>query len=268
MVEIPIRYEDQYLLIVDKPAGLIVHEGAGHTHEESDEGETAEGADPMGTDSILLTDWLKAHQPQIIRAFANEPADLYFRPGIVHRLDKDTSGLLIIAKTPAIKTALQTLFKDRSVTKHYIALVLGRPDPAAGQIETTISRDPHHRRQMSVSFTDKGKLAQTEYRTTKSWGYRYKGQSQLLSLVSITLHSGRMHQIRVHLKYKGWPIIGDQTYKTKPSRNISKELGLDRQFLHAEHLEFKHPVTGEAIVVMSPLPTDLQRTIDTLETNQ
>lgn len=254
---IPVLYEDEYLLIVNKPAGVIVHEGAGHAADAEEE-EREEG-------SHLLTDWIKSAHPEIVEAFANDPDPLYFRPGIVHRLDKDTSGLLVIAKTPEIKEQLQALFKSREVSKQYITLVLGQPEPMEGSIETFISRDPHHRRQMAVSFIGKGKEAKTDYRTIQTWHYSYKGQRLPISLISITLHSGRMHQIRVHMKHKGWPVIGDQTYRTKPSRNISKAFGLERQFLHAEKLEFTHPETGETVAVISPLPADLQRIIDLLE---
>jgi 23S rRNA pseudouridine1911/1915/1917 synthase len=248
-------YEDKYLLVIDKPVGVIVHEGAGNAAHDTEDREER---------TSVLTDWIKETHPQIVEAFAQEE-DLYFRPGIVHRLDKDTSGLLVIAKTPEMKTKLQALFKERSVSKQYTALVLGRPEPTEGTIATHISRDPHHRRQMAVSFVGKGKEATTDYRTVTTWHYPYKGQRLAVSLVNITLHSGRMHQIRVHMKYKGWPVIGDQTYQTKPSRNISKELDIDRQFLHAHQLAFTHPETGETIEVLSPLPGSLQRVIDTLE---
>lgn len=246
MSKVTVSYEDDSLLIIDKPAGLVVHEGAGESAE-------------------LLTDWIKQERPQIVAAFSNQPDDLYWRPGIVHRLDKDTSGLLVIAKTPDVKAQLQALFKSREVTKEYLTLVLGQPEASQGRIETFIARNPHHRREMAVSHTGRGKEAVTEYRIKDGWPYRYKGQLHWLSFLDITLHSGRMHQIRVHMKYKGWPVIGDQTYQTKPSRNISKELGLNRQFLHAHRLSFMHPVSHELIEATSPLPSDLQSTIDRLQ---
>ena len=255
---IPILYEDEFLMVIDKPAGMIVHEGAGHSHEEEQERE--EG-------SQLLTDWIKEARPELIEAFSAEE-ELYFRPGIVHRLDKETSGLLVIAKTPEIKAQLQAIFKERAIAKQYVTLVCGRPDPEQGSVETFISRDPHHRRQMAVSFVGKGKEAQTGYTVVQTYPYRYKGQAHLLSLIQVTLHSGRMHQIRVHMKHLGCPVIGDPVYKTKPSRNISKELGLERQFLHAEKLSFTHPVTEQGIEVLSILPPDLQRVIDKLETKE
>lgn len=256
-MNVTVAYEDAYLLIVSKPTGMIVHEGAGH---EADAKQREEG-------SVLLTDWIKAERPEIVTAFANDPDPLYFRPGIVHRLDKDTSGLLVIAKTPEIKEQLQALFKSREVVKKYVSLVLGKPDPEQGSIETFIARNPHHRREMAVSHTGKGKDAKTDYQTVQTWSYRYKGQNMPLSLLQVTLHSGRMHQIRVHMKYKGWPVLGDQTYQTKPSRNISKELGLVRQFLHAKHIAFQHPKTGERVEVTDELPSDLQETLDKMETS-
>ena len=249
-----VLYEDDSLLVIDKPAGLIVHEGAGHANEQ---GENKPG--------YLLTDWIRKEKPEIVNAFAIETADLYFRPGIVHRLDKDTSGLLVLAKIPAVKKALQQLFKDREVIKEYTTLVLGQPTPEQGRIETFINRNPHHRRQMAVSLVDKGKEAVTDYETRQRWQYLYKGQKIPLSFLKITLHSGRMHQIRVHMKHKGHPVLGDQTYQTKPSRNISKELGLSRQFLHASRLSFIHPETEERLNIISPLPNDLQKVIDQLD---
>ncbi len=241
---VTVLYEDQDLLIVDKPTGMVVHEGAGNSAE-----------------TVLLTDWIKTSRPEIVSAFANQPPEPYFRPGIVHRLDKETSGLLVVAKRPAIKAALQDLFKARAVSKEYRALVYGQPNPEEGSIETFIARNPHHRREMAVSFMAKGKLALTEYKMLKI----YHKEPAQLCLLAVTLHSGRMHQIRVHLKYKGWPIIGDQTYSTKPSRRISKALGLARQFLHAERLAFIHPENHQQIEIISPLPADLQSVLNSLE---
>ncbi len=256
MNPLEIIFEDSYLLIVNKPAGMIVHEGAGHSAEDSEDRQPGES---------LLTDWIKKERPSIVEAFVDHPDPLYFRPGIVHRLDKDTSGLLIIAKTPEIQSKLQSLFKERSIEKHYACLVYGKPSPEQGRIESFIARNPHHRREMAVSHVEKGKPAVTKYKTVTTWIYPYKGQSEHLSLVDVELHSGRMHQIRVHMKYKGWPLLGDQIYQTKPSRNISNELGIKRQFLHAQELRFVHPETGERVVAKSTLPIDLQDVIDRLE---
>lgn len=257
MIKLPVLYEDEYLLIVDKPAGIVVHGGAG---QAKGIGDRVKGIEPT-----LLTDWIREKRPAIVENFKDDIDSLYYRPGIVHRLDKDTSGLLIIAKTPKVKKVLQVLFKSREVTKKYVALVLGQPEPEEGSIETCITRDPQHRRQMAVSFVGKGKEAKTDYKTVNTWYYRSKGQLLPISLMSLTLHSGRMHQIRVHLKHKGWPVIGDQTYQTKLSRDVSKELDLERQFLHAERLIFQHPQLNQEIDVISLLPIELQRILDQLE---
>ncbi len=250
MIKIPVIYEDQFLLVVDKPAGVIVHEGAGNPTSD-------QLSDFNLQRSPLLTDWIKEEHPDIVKAYASNPDPLYFRPGIVHRLDKDTSGLLVIAKTPDLGQKLQALFKNREVQKEYVTLVVGNPDPEEGSIVTFIVRNPRKRREMAVSFTGKGKESRTDYKTDQTWYYRYKGQNIPISLVTVSLHSGRMHQIRVHMKYKGWPVLGDQTYQTKPSRNIAKDWGLARQFLHAKRLSFTHPETGETVDVTSPLPNDL-----------
>lgn len=241
-----VLFEDDSLLVVDKPAGMVVHEGAGEN-------------------ANLLTDWITNERPAIVEAFKDEPAEEYYRPGIVHRLDKDTSGIIMIAKTPTVKSALQGLFKEHSIEKIYTTLVYGEPNPAEGRIETTIARNPQRKREMAVSFTEKGKGAKTDYKTLKNYRVKHKGDLHPVSLVEVTLHSGRMHQIRVHMKYKGWPVIGDQTYKTKPSARVSGELGIDRQFLHASSISFTHPVTGEIIAVKSPLPVDLQAVLDRVE---
>lgn len=257
MFKVPILFEDLYLLIIDKPAGLIVHEGAGNINNIKNQKPKTKN------NGELLTDWIKVYKPEVVTAFQDEK-ELYFRPGIVHRLDKGTSGLLVLAKTPSVKHQLLEKFKNRKITKEYTALVLGKPAPEEGSIETFIARDPHHRRQMAVNFVGKGKAARTDYKVTRTWQYHYKGQSKPISLLNIVLHSGRMHQIRVHLKHKGWPVLGDQTYQTKVSRNLSRELGLDRQFLHAKRLAFEHPVTHEPIDEANQIPTDLQNIIDKL----
>lgn len=250
-------YEDGEMLVIDKPAGLIIHEGAGHSV----------GPDGRVGEDRLLTDWIGEYHPEIIENFSKEPAELYFRPGIVHRLDKDTSGLLVIAKTPKAKAELQKQFKDRKVDKTYTALVLGRPKPAEGLIETLIARHPRRRKEMAVSYKQNAKAAITEYKTIETFRYKPKGtgQPEYLSLLSIKLHSGRMHQIRVHCKHQGWPIVGDTTYQTKPGRRISQSLNLSHQFLHASKLKLIHPTTGEILSFESPLPSELTRVIDSLE---
>lgn len=235
-------YEDEALLVVDKPVGMVVHEGAGEQ-------------------TNLLTDWITSQRPEIVEAFKDEPEQEFYRPGIVHRLDKDTSGLLIVAKNPTIREKLQRQFKERTVLKEYLVLVLGQPRPESGRIESYISRNPRRRREMSVSHQEKGKPAITEYSTQAVYNYHDKGGNQSVSLLKVRLHTGRMHQIRVHLKSRGWPVIGDQTYQTKPSRNLSRQLGLNRQFLHAATLTIDHPADGRRLTFTAELPAELATVI-------
>lgn len=238
-------YEDESLLVVDKPVGMVVHEGAGEH-------------------ANLLTDWITAQRPEIVVAFKNQPEQEFYRPGIVHRLDKDTSGLIVIAKNPAVQADLQAQFKNRTIGKKYTTLVYGKPTPSEGAIETLIARNRRRKQEMSVTANANGKPAVTEYRTVSSYQFRLGRELHPITLLEVTLHSGRMHQIRVHMKHKLWPVIGDQTYKTKPSGRISKALGLNRQFLHASKLVFIHPKTGLENAIISPLPEDLQLILDRL----
>lgn len=231
-------YEDDNLIVVDKPAGLVVHPGAG-----------------METETLV--DWLKTHEPNITALHWPDPS----RPGIVHRLDKDTSGLIILAKNPAELLRLQKLFSENKVKKTYFALIFGKLDTPEGTIESLIGRNPSKRReQISKSiFFDfepgKKRSAKTSYETSKE--YEFNGET--LTLVKVNLETGRMHQIRVHFKSIGHPIIGDQTYNIKPSRKISEKLGLNRQFLHAFKLEFDN------LKFESELPNDLKEVLDKLE---
>ncbi len=228
-----IVFETDDFLVLDKPAGVLVHPT---TAGEKD----------------TLVDWFKKQLPDVMNLAWPDST----RPGIVHRLDKDTSGLIILAKNPATLAWLQALFKNREIKKTYQALVLGKM-PADGKIEAGIVRD-NNNDQMKVqettySFT-KGTVrpAVTEYKALKY--YRYHDQD--LTLVECYPQTGRMHQIRVHLKYAGFPIIGDQMYQTKLSNQISKELDINRQFLHATKLEFE----GQAFE--SKLSNDLKKVLN------
>ena len=227
-----IIFEDDYLLVIDKPAGLVVHPGAGRE---------------TGT----LVDWLKEY----ILNFMEQGWPSAVRPGIIHRLDKDTSGLLIVAKTPAVLAKLQEEFKRHQIEKEYTTLVWGRVEPPAGVIETPIHRHHRQRRTMAVSyFADEStKTAVTKYETIKN----FKSPIQL-TLLEVRIMTGRMHQIRVHLKYLGHPIIGDPVYFNKASRKASRQLNLSRQFLHANQLSFRHPETNHLLHFSSELPEDLR----------
>lgn len=185
------------------------------------------------------------------------------RVGVVHRLDKDTSGIIVMAKNPEILAKLQKQFQERAVQKTYTALVLGNVEKE-GKIEADITRGEAGLQKVmdtTYSFSQKTRPAVTEYKPTKH--YQYKKND--LTLLEVQPKTGRMHQIRVHLKQLGFPIIGDPLYNIKPSRNLSKELELTRQFLHATKIEFAHPISGEKMTFESPLPEDLQNILNVLK---
>ncbi len=222
VVEYGIVLEDEHLLVVDKPAGVTVHPGPGHR------GDT-------------LIEALTAPRPELA-GVGSDPE----RPGVVHRLDKDTSGLLLIAKTEAAFSNLSAAIKARDVVRTYTALVSGRINPEQGVIEAPIGRDPANRTRQAVISS--GKPARTRYRVVRP----VSGAS----LVEVVLETGRMHQIRVHMAAMKHPVIGDRTYG-----NVLGPPGLERQFLHATGLEFPHPATGEAVTAESELPDDLREAL-------
>jgi 23S rRNA pseudouridine1911/1915/1917 synthase len=215
-----ILYEDDDLLVVDKPAGLTVHPAPGHPEH-------------------TLVNAILAHFPHL--------ADMgdSLRPGVVHRLDKDTSGVMLVAKNSLAQVDLARQFKTHSVTKAYLALVKGRLEPENGVIEANIGRDPHHRKRMAVVAA--GREARTGYRVVKYLGG--------YSLLEVRPETGRTHQIRVHLAAIGFPVVGDRVYGVK-----SKYLA--RQFLHACRLGFKLPSTGEYVEFQSELPPDLEQALE------
>ena len=219
--DLPIVYEDPDILVVNKPAGLTIHPGSGTGGEAT------------------VADFARAH--------TTDPHP--DRPGIVHRLDRDTSGLVVLAKTPVAKTFLQQQFSSRRVHKSYIALVVGHPDPANAVVTLPLDRDPAHPLRRAVQ--PGGREAVTSYRTLANFpGY---------ALVEANPKTGRTHQIRVHFAALGHPVAGDTTYGP-PKR----PLGLTRHFLHAAKLRFTSP-QGQEISLESPLPPDLQNTLRTLE---
>jgi 23S rRNA pseudouridine1911/1915/1917 synthase len=222
--DIPLKivYEDADLLVVDKPAGLAVHPAPGH---------------PSGT----LVNAVLGYLP----ALAEDDDSL--RPGIVHRLDKDTSGLMVVAKNRAAQENLSDQFKNRVVKKTYLALVKGKLTPEKGIIEADIGRDRGNRQKMAV--VTNGRDARTEYRVIKHIGD--------YSLLEIKPETGRTHQIRVHLAAIGFPVAGDETYGVQTPF-------LSRQFLHAHKLRFKLPSTGEYVEFDSPLPEDLEKALNEL----
>jgi 23S rRNA pseudouridine1911/1915/1917 synthase len=218
-----IVYEDAHLLVINKPPGMVVHPGAGRRHG-----------------SLLAA--VLAHRPDIAHADADPE-----RPGIVHRLDRNTSGLLLVAASAEAQRGLRAQFKKRTVSKTYLALVHGRLEPMVGAIEAPIARHPKYRTRMAVSSD--GRYARTEYRVLS----HYPDASYL----KIKLLTGRTHQIRVHLAAIGYPVVGDRVYGHKGARPPAP-----RQFLHSYRLEFVHPATRQAMGFTCPLPEDLQRVLD------
>ncbi len=239
-IPLTVLYEDAALIVIDKPAGLVVHPAPGH---------------PGGT---LVNALL--HHCDDLAGIGGE-----LRPGIVHRLDKDTSGVLVASKNDQTHLALASQFKSHSIQRRYRALVHGLMKPAEGTVDQAIGRHPVHRKKMSVNCR-RGRRAVTHWRVLKQY------DQDRLSLVELKLETGRTHQIRVHLASLGYPVVGDPLYG-QPRRDracADVELagllrGLSRQFLHARLLGFEHPETGESLVFHAPMPPELQQIIDFLD---
>jgi len=222
-IPLNILYEDDYILMINKPAGLVVHPGAGN-------------------DSGTLVNALIARYPD----FRKQGWDRN-RPGIVHRLDKETSGLMVIAKTLNAVEFLQREFKQRRVEKHYLALARGEDIPDAGVIERPIGRHPYHRKRMAV-LEENGRYAKTRFRVIQRF---CSG-----CLVDVRLYTGRTHQIRVHFYDQGMPLFGDAVYQP---RSLRKETpGVPRQMLHARTLSFRHPYSGVRMYFDAPMPEDFK----------
>lgn len=215
----PLRvvYEDDDLVVVDKPADLVVHPAPGH-------------------ESGTLANALLARYPDL-------PIDENGRPGIVHRLDKDTSGLIIVAKNDSSRRCLQGQFKEGQVDKIYLALVEGTVEPERGIVDAPIGRDPKNRKRMAVVPTG-GRQAVTEYRVLEHVGQ--------FTLLEVRPRTGRTHQVRVHLAFLQHPVVGDRVYGRRKQR-----LALERQFLHAHRLGFRLPSSGQAVELESELPVEL-----------
>ena len=240
-IPLDVVYEDDALIVIDKPAGLVVHPGAGHA---------------KGT----LVNALIAHCGQSLSGIGGVA-----RPGIVHRLDKDTSGLLVAAKTDRAHRALAKQFADHGRTgqleRGYLALVWGAPSRPHGTIDAAVGRHPASRTKMAV-LRGKGREAVTHWRVVETFG---RGKEPVASLIECTLETGRTHQVRVHLAHIGHPLIGDPLYgqgfksklRTLPEPLQGKLAALSRQALHAEHLAFAHPTNGTLLKFNSPLPAEL-----------
>jgi 23S rRNA pseudouridine1911/1915/1917 synthase len=248
-IALDIRFEDEHLIVVDKPAGMVVHPAPGN---------------PEGT----LVNALLAHCGPSLAGIGGVR-----RPGIVHRLDKDTSGLLVAAKTETAHRGLSHDFALRRVERAYSAIVWGVPAPAAGEIVGNIGRSPANRKKMAVVAETRGRSAVTRYRVERRFG---AGTIGAAALIECRLLTGRTHQIRVHLAHIGHPLIGDPAYGNRTGRRRAHSgIGggpagaaiaeFPRQALHARLLGFIHPVTGEQLSFDSPLPADMAGLLANLE---
>ncbi len=224
-IPLEILYEDEHLIAVNKPAGMVVHPAPGHPRDTFVNALLFHCKQLAGTDSL--------------------------RPGIVHRLDKDTSGVLLAAKTTQAHAKLVELFAERRIQKHYLAVCVGAAKE--GLIDAAIKRHPIQRKEMAINL-EEGKEAKTICHVL--------GKNDSLSLVELELLTGRTHQIRVHLKYRGTPILGDSVYG---SSNANKKLNPPRQLLHADRVAFTHPFTGKFLKIYAPLPQDLKTYVNLLK---
>ncbi|PXW77581.1 ribosomal large subunit pseudouridine synthase D [Blastomonas natatoria] len=233
-IALDIVYEDEHLLVVDKPAGLVVHPAAGHA------------------DGTLVNALLHhcAGQLSGIGGVA--------RPGIVHRIDKDTSGLLVVAKTDAAHLGLAAQFAEHSINRRYVAIVQGRPSPANGTVRGNIGRSDHDRKKMALVGEGRGKHAVTHFTTEE----RLRDAAR----IECRLETGRTHQVRVHMASIGHALLGDPLYSRPPKglRDLLKAADFRRQALHAQRLGFIHPVTGSECDFFSPIPADMAELLDRL----
>ena len=236
-IKLDVRLESDGLIVLSKPAGMVVHPAHGHW-------------------SGTLVHALLAHSPDLGTLSGEE------RPGIVHRLDKDTSGLMLVAKNDDVQRALQSAIKQRLVDRRYIALVHGRVVPDSGLIDAPIGRNAKDPRKMWVSDAAGSRQAVTSFRTLER--FEAGAYDDGYTLVECKLQTGRTHQIRVHMAYIKHPVVGDQLY----GRCRAKEdLGLDRQFLHSYAIALDNPVTGERISLVDPLPEDLATALRSISAN-
>lgn len=225
-IPLDIIFENEDLLVVNKAAGMVVHPAAGH-------------------DTGTLVHAALAHAPQM------EGVGGEHRPGVVHRLDKNTSGLIILAKNDRAHRWLQRQFKERLVNKTYLTLVDGQPPTPRGRIEAPIGRDSTQRKQMAVVSPSRGRQSTTEYFTEKQFAEH--------TLLKVHILTGRTHQIRVHMKFLGCPVVGDTLYGHR-----HPTLDVPRQFLHAAHLEIRLPGEDDMRIFDAPLPEDLQQVLNSL----
>ena len=241
-IPLTVLFEDRHLIVLDKPAGLVVHPAPGNLD---------------GT----LVNALLSHAGEELTGIGGEA-----RPGIVHRLDKDTSGVMVVAKSERAHQRLSEAFAARDLERSYLALAWGVPAPAAGEVDAPIGRHPTDRKRMAVVARN-GKNALTRYATEKAW-------AGAVALLRCRLATGRTHQIRVHMAHIGHPLVGDPVYlrRLPAAKTLDKSvrdilLSFPRQALHAETLGFNHPITKEVLSFSTPLPADMQGLITLLEGN-
>ena len=232
-IPLEVLYEDDRLLVINKPAGLVVHPAAGHTR---------------GT----LVNALLHHCTGQLSGVGGVA-----RPGIVHRLDKDTSGCLVVAKDDSAHHALSAQFANRKTTKVYQALVCGQPRKERLTVKAPIARHPVHRKKMAI--VERGRDSHTDFRMLKAL--------RDSALMEAALHTGRTHQIRVHLQHLGCPLVGDRVYGGRPARQFAQSTGYEapRQMLHAAALGFTHPLSGKKMGVNAPLPADFVDAVNFLK---
>jgi 23S rRNA pseudouridine1911/1915/1917 synthase len=228
-IPVKIIYQDRDLAVISKPAGMVVHPAAGHR------------------EGTLVNALLYA-----LDDLSGVGGEL--RPGIVHRLDRDTSGLMVVAKNDLSHLRLQEMVQDRSMSRIYLALIHGVPNTRLGTVNAPVGRDPKERKRMAVTM-ESGRPSLTHFKVV--------GEFRKSALLEVELETGRTHQIRVHLSFIGHPVAGDREYG-KPGA-LEAEIGLKRQFLHAHRLTFTHPTSGEGLAFEDPLPKDLLEALNRLQ---
>ncbi len=233
-IPLEILFEDKHLLVLNKPPGIVVHPSAGHAEH-------------------TLVNALLHHCAGQLSGIGGVA-----RPGIVHRLDQETSGCLIVAKTDAAHVALAEQFAGRTVEKIYHAIICGKIPRDSGEIRAAIARHTVHRKRMAATDTGKGRTAWTSYRVRERFA--------AATLVEAMLHTGRTHQIRVHFQHLGFPVVGDAIYGARQNKKLTEQTGVTapRQMLHASQISFTHPKTGKKVKCAAPWPKDFRATLSAL----
>lgn len=243
MADFKIIFEDEQFLVLDKPAGIVVN--------KSDSAK-----------EITVQEWMEnklTEEGHVVTGDSEIEKEFVSRGGVVHRLDKDTSGLLLLAKNPDSFEKLKNQFKERTVAKKYLTLVHGDVKPPEGQIDAPIERSPFNR--MHFGVFPGGREAQTVYRKQANYEWMQGKEKEVFSLLEVEPKTGRTHQIRVHMKYVNHPVVSDPIYGGR--KNLQQDLEFcPRLFLHAFEISFLHPITGEKLAFKAELPLELQKVLD------